>query len=486
MSDEHWPKESPVLSAEQLELLVSNNLSKEVTLQTIIQKSESFPIKFPVDTAKCANLLAKGVPETLLQRNVNSVYPILHESALPLFIQFLSHKKKFGSKIEKTYYKDFTVEQLVDRLLSKRAVMFCGNHDLFMLLDKYTNYGKWELVGTDKEKPPTILKNCLSYDEIKLSALLSVSSYTYFVNDGSRNNCGKYSEQREQLEDFGIIIGLIGTRLRKPEVMEYQEIVVSKEQNTKSKGYGHKVASIQGIFLNFYGESNSTYHDLKKQLEDKRKYTKLNDDKKYFNNDVYEKRMSLSFDTLLIEANERAKNQNKMAYVFVVGIGLGVWRISLHQNKMFISAFCKRIKFLGHKLNHISDVLFSYIDEGSGDDSLGDQNVIPIAEHRNGGIKVHIKNSNPHVKLTGQDEGKLLVVSYAWDGNSLPGNEFWHGGLDTSGDPAAACSTQVAELHNPHINPKVSGANLRIATLNNGVVPFCDYIKMKQESGIGK
>jgi hypothetical protein len=83
-------------------------------------------------------------------------------------------------------------------------------------------------------------------------------------------------------------------------------------------------------------------------------------------------------------------------------------------------------------------------------------------------------DGNPHERLKEDDEGKLLVVSYAWDANALPGNEFWMGSLSTSSDPAAACSTQVAELHNWHINGKVCGGNLRVATLN-GLVTFQEY-----------
>lgn len=103
-----------------------------------------------------------------------------------------------------------------------------------MLLDGFGNAGNWEtignlfaetclinyddnvrreLLGTSAETPPRILENCLSYDEIKLSALLSVSSYTHFINDGSRDNCGKYCTSRQMVEEFGVIIGLIGIAL---------------------------------------------------------------------------------------------------------------------------------------------------------------------------------------------------------------------------------------------------------------------------------
>lgn len=71
--------------------------------------------------------------------------------------------------------------------------------------------------------------------------------------------------------------------------------------------------------------------------------------------------------------------------------------------------------------------------------------------------------------------GKLLVVTYAWDGNSLPGNEFWKGFLGNSGDSAAAASSQIAELHNPHINQTVCADNLKIATYN-GLVTVQKYI----------
>lgn len=75
-------------------------------------------------------------------------------------------------------------------------------------------------------------------------------------------------------------------------------------------------------------------------------------------------------------------------------------------------------------------------------------------------------------------ENTLLVVSYAWDGNALPGNEFWMGMLKSTGDSSTACSTLITELHNVHINQTmVNGDNLHIASEKHGVVHISDYVK---------
>lgn len=201
-----------------------------------------------------------------------------------------------------------------------------------------------EISGTPKEEEPATLKNCLSYDEIKLSALLSVSSYTQFINIGNRDNCGIIEDNENKIQKRGIIAGLIGARFEKAGVMEYQEIVVSKEQNVPGNGYGHTlVPTTKSIFSNFYGEASLTYDEFKNQFGDKLKFTPLRNEK-FFNNMVYERRLALSIDTFLIEANERARAVGTLAYLHMVGFGLGVWKISQHQDKMFMDTFAKRIE----------------------------------------------------------------------------------------------------------------------------------------------
>ncbi|KAJ8955898.1 hypothetical protein NQ318_005446 [Aromia moschata] len=463
---------------------------KKITVMEVIENSEKFPVTFPIEAVRCKTLI-KDVPENILEEHINSVYPVVHEHTLNLYARFLIFKRKFGSDVEKCLYKNLTIVGLVDRLLTKRAVVFVGRHDRYMLLDGFARVGGWEKIGTSEEEDPLLLKDCLSYDEIKLSALLSVSSSTNFINIGNRDNCGKTERDLKKIESNGIIVGLIGARLEKPDVMEYQELVVTKDQITNKienrdttspvvekpssdlfteqpktqqmevtplNNLREAIRYVLGVYLMenliqpikciFYGPekrkglpateeeaSKETFLTTKQlfldfygnQLKyDPARFSQLRNGA-YFDDQMYERRMALSIDTLLIEANARAKAANKMAYIHVVGIGLGVWKISPHQEALFMNTFAKRI----------------------------------------GSMNQMFKKAN----FRG-----LVVASYAWDGNALPGNEFWMGQLTASGDPAAASSTQIAELHNPHINPRLRGAQLRIATLQ-GLFTLGEYIE---------
>ena len=268
---------------------------------------------------------------------------MIHEHALRLCAMFLTHQKRFGNR---QFYQNMSLLELVDRFLSKRAAFFLGTGDYYMLMDGTVGEGGWENVGTPNELPPLTLENCLSYDEMKLSAFLSVSSHTVFVNDGKRDNCGVFEKDRTRIEEDGVIVGLIGTRLTKENVMEHREIVKTPTQNTHRYGYGRFfVPTLQGIFSNFYGDSSLTYEEMLSTMKSsKDRYLGEFYDGSYFDTLVYRRRISLSIDTLLIEANHRAKVINKMAYVHVVGLGLGVWRLCEEQDEIFMDTFAARLE----------------------------------------------------------------------------------------------------------------------------------------------
>lgn len=61
-------------------------------------------------------------------------------------------------------------------------------------------------MGTTAEKQPLVLENCLSYDEMKLSAMVYVSGYTKCINDGNRQNNGIVAENN--IEEEAVVIGI--------------------------------------------------------------------------------------------------------------------------------------------------------------------------------------------------------------------------------------------------------------------------------------
>ncbi|XP_045455052.1 uncharacterized protein LOC123664566 [Melitaea cinxia] len=494
---------------QQCTSLSTLNLSDDV--DEIIEKSKAFPIEFPIQTVRLINLKSQR-PIERLRRNVTSTYPVIHERVLILMTKFLEYKRLFGSVIEKALYEKMTVPELIDRILKKRAVCFVGPRDKYLLLSGKRGAEGWEEIGTTEEKPPLILENCLSYDEMKLSSMVYVSGYTECINDGSRFNKGKVVDNCEQ---EAIIIGLVGPRFRRRGKMDYEDIIIIKQQNCPENGYGEESKSflkipnqetdnrqaakyaLRELWAEFYQvcsnlEALQFLSLLKKNICKNNDYTQtfvylrkgnLNS---IFNNEVYYKRICVIAETTLIEAEHRAKECGKNAFVNVVGCGLGVWMVSKHQPDVYVLTFLERIKsFLSNNmLNHVTDINFAYIKDTSNVVGMF-QNSNEVTKtsgtiflksetHPKGGIKVSMENREPSARLTGEHEGKLLVMTYPWDSNAHPGNEFWFGSLHTSGDPAAACSTQVSELHNAHINPAVSAYNVRVAG-RSGLKTLSEY-----------
>ncbi|CAH2098143.1 unnamed protein product [Euphydryas editha] len=483
-------------------------------IDEIIKKSKAFPIPFPIETVRLEKLKVRK-PIDQLKRNVVSTYPVIHERVLLLMTHFLIYKREFGSNIEKVLYKDMTVPELIDRILQKRAVSFMNKNDSYLLLTGEQDEEGWEQVGTIHQKPPLVLENCLSYDEMKLSSMVYVSGYTECINDGERHNSGVIRE--DIAEENAVIIGLIGPRFERRGRMDYEDIVITEQQNCLENGYGEEVTPTtclnvlkttyvrnnqsakhmwRQMWSEFYQVHSYTYEELSSyiNIQDKDeikqymdRYVKRPGTDNIFDNEVYYKRISVLAESTLLEADQRAKEAGKSAYVNVIGCGLGVWKISPHQSDVYVLTFLERIRSFLKKdlLNNVSDVNFAYIKTSPGITALftnSAQSDSPIEKciffeskrHPKGGINVQMENREPAARLTGEHAGKLLVMTYPWDSNAHPGNEFWLGSLSGSGDPAAACSTQVSELHNAHINPAVSAYNVRVAG-RSGLKTLSEY-----------
>ncbi|OQN95509.1 hypothetical protein B0A48_18381 [Cryoendolithus antarcticus] len=348
---------------------------------------------------------------------------IIHSRFPDLLQRFLAHKRNHGSKHEKALYDpSFTWQDLVARFIKKRPLVFMGGDDYTMLRDGNTMRGvdtceEWDRNGSDAQhlNRYLTLDQYLSYDEIMLSSLVGVSSPSFFINDGSRYNHGE-AGRPATFEDRGIIIGLVGARFERDDRMDSTHILP-----TQGKGFQHPALS--ELIQSFLGATKNA--------------------RARFDADMYKARIRFTAEMLLLEANARAGEVKRKAWAYVVGLGLGVWERSRHQPDYYMETFADVIAELD--LPHISTIEFAWINM----DRTIQQTVIDAGAAKS--ITVLFSKRNPAEKLDG---GELLVLSYAWDGNSFPGNEYWSGSLAGSGDPAAACMSTIAELHNPLVNPE--------------------------------
>ncbi|KAI1864111.1 uncharacterized protein JN550_009131 [Neoarthrinium moseri] len=380
----------------------------------------------PVDTNNINN---PNFVQDTVQRDAEETRIIVHHKYPALVESFLAHKRQHGSNVEKALYgtpDSWTWRQQVARLIAKRPLVFMDRNDYTVLRNGYRAGGiptEWNRVGTDAEGSNSHVKlaEYLSYDEMMLGSLLGVSGPSYFINSGKRYNKAR-PDAPGTFQDRGVIMGLVGARFERSDRMD--SVFMQPKAPSPNQ---HEALS--AIFMEFFGET--------------RRPSELFDER------MYKARMRITVDILLLEANDRAKlDGQRKAYVHVVGLGLGVWQVDSRQPQYYVGCFNEAIHEMGPKLQNIGTLDFSWVDVPTG---VQAQLVHTAAQH---GIEVIFSKREPAAKLPPQKQDQLLVLSYAWDGNAFPGNEYWDHALTGSGDPAAACMSTISELHNPIINPE--------------------------------
>ncbi|KAI1364608.1 hypothetical protein F5Y08DRAFT_339524 [Xylaria arbuscula] len=386
---------------------------------------------FPADVPPpiTSNSVRNFNPETI-RKDAQATRVVVHHRFPQLVQRFLEHKRRHGSRIEKAlYHAGWTWQQQTARLIEKRPLVFMGGGDFTKLRNGEeigAAFRKWDRVGTEDERQNEhlVLRDYLSYDEIMLGSLIGVSGPSYFVNDGNRYNHGQLGKTGD-FEPRGIIVGLVGARFEREDRMD-SALLLKSVRNPKQH------PELKDIFLEFFGGTRNP--------------------RETFDENLYKARIRISADILFLEASRRARAAGKKAHVYVVGLGLGVW--ALHgfgkQTLRYVEAFIESLEHLGHDLHYIATVEFAWFDQSLG---LNSRSMTFNAGASHTSIDVRFTRRNPAEKLRGPDANHLLVLSYAWDGNAFPGNEYWCGSLSASGDPAAACMSTIGELHNPMTNP---------------------------------
>lgn len=371
---------------------------------------------------------------------IENSWILIPTKLMNLIKDFLLFKKSFGSNIEKTVYSDMDIKSFIFRLFKNRPLSFLGGSDSWVLKDLKEGFGNWENIGTNKETSPLLLKDYMSYDEVELSAFLSVSIFTPFINCGSRENAGK---TEPNCQPNGIYIGQIGARFERPFKMEWRYMIVDRDQNTLENGYGSnsntKNSAYLSMWANFYDLDNFPLYSDAENDKSGRFYKLSNGN--YLDIYVYKKRIKIVAELFLKEANFRAKKIGKDAFCHIVGLGLGAWKLSSARDIQTIITVDTYLELISSGLfENISDLYFSWFNIP--------KNEIQIPT-RIANTQIHVGHRNPADPLN--DNNKLLVANWAWDSNSYVGNEFWLGQLKTSGDPASCSCSFVGFIGNPDI-----------------------------------
>ncbi|PIA94115.1 hypothetical protein CB0940_08061 [Cercospora beticola] len=390
-------------------------------------KLDRMKVQPPITTNSVKNFDPK-----VIQSDAENTSITVHSTFPDFARRFVTHKIQHGSTIEKALYRDMTWPALTRRLIEKRPLVFMGASDHTRLRNgRYISGNanlEWDRNGTDEQHLNKVLQieDYLTYDEIMLGSLIGVSGPSYFINQGGRYNSGKL-QQKDTFEERGIIIGLVGPRFERDDRMDSAFMY-----DPVSKPRMHP--QLHFIFRDALDQHHN--HGL---------------DPKHTVTDYYYLRIFYTASLLFHEANRRAKSDTRRrhAHVYVVGLGLGVWApVDRDVTELYMNAFTMAIRRLP-KDHKIATVEFAYISGFQ--DAEKQKSIQSIGQAVS--VDVRFTKRDPAELLKGDDSGKLLVLSYAWDGNSFPGNEYWDGSLSASGDPAAACMSTISQLHNPITNP---------------------------------
>ncbi|KAJ3360149.1 hypothetical protein GGF32_008614 [Allomyces javanicus] len=361
---------------------------------------------------------------------------LVSSRTITLIDAFLARKCREGSPAERELYKSMDCAVFIQRLIKCRPLIFINSDDTTTTRENVDLYDSTKIWKSAENRPAELpLSGYLTYDEMAISALLGVSTPTLFINDGNRRNCGRKGEPGT-FERFGIYLAVVGSRFEVRDEMESRVMYGTVERPPPTK------AELEPEWATFY------------DAEDKdRKVITLWDegtpDEPVFDETRYRRRMRTTFDLILAECVARSIEYGMPAYLRQVGLGLSCWQVhKAKQTDMYITEFIAALEASSCTPDQLACVDWTWIPKPT------DVDVPSTVTTRCGAtVEVRFSHDNPATLLPEPYRGKcLLVGTYAWDSNAFPGNEFWMGAREASGDPAAACCSLIPELQNPYIN----------------------------------
>lgn len=405
--------------------------------------------------------------------------PLLNLAVIRYVDRFLAYKKEQGTPAERALYATMTREQFLDRLVgpnNKRWAVFLPEGDCYIDIhgERYT-----DLPGDEYSED--FLRDHLSWDEVFISSLISVSAKTPFLYNGCRNirdadtKDGHYAADDGHVP-MGVYTGSVGSYFSRPDCLDHRFMVVTPSHIAES-GYGPKPVpdapprGLEDVAAPMFGVDHLASF-AEARADTAGRFVKVVGRDEYLDTKIYKERLKLVVGPFLADAVARAAPGQK-SYVRIDGLGLGVWSLqgrgSLRggpnmemsdiQAELMLEVYKELLAAEPALSANISTVDFRWIGGISPPRTAPGQPLpAPLDLGLAGRTQMIASRSSPADRLPPGHENELLVAQWAWDGNSMTGNEWWKGfGSNASSDPAAVACSLVGFTHNGQTNPLMEG-----------------------------
>lgn len=409
----------------------------------------------------------------------------VNQKTAELLSDFIAHIKEWGTAEEKRVYETInTPQDLVHRLIQCRPVVFFNPGDDWRVINAVnagdgtftpqSKSGRGLFGDYENQVLGSSLDRLINYNEMSISALLSVVARTPFINQGGRTNMG--APDFDKCKSEGVYVGTVGCRYEQPGRMESRYTLIDNTctaekgygknaPNTREKAYNNMMAKHFGITYLSGGVGIPSYDELVAAMNGDKPpagYKILGGSKEggnllFYDLKAFEQRIEVNYQTFIADEFVDPAIHQKPPYFFLVGLGTGAWaRDPDSQIPIIMHTVAARLNQLSPEQKARKPTIeFSYFANEEYCRPLWDSFKTEFPNIAD--IDVRFTTNDPAAKSKlPEDEGKLLVAMYAWDSNSYPGNEYWFGAMAASGDPAAASCSFIAELQNPSINPGIS------------------------------
>jgi hypothetical protein len=308
---------------------------------------------------------------------------------------------------------------LVERLLTRRPLSFYGAGDGFRLRrDKELAGGS----GVDNYTSLIAFEDYLHPDEAVMAGYLGMVLPSATINRGDRHNAGKPVGS----PGTAVVVAQVGARLEKEDTGDYR--ILTNQPKTAIEKLIHTFLTQLAKVFHLAVPTTVGYSAVLYRM---RSYVVMN-----------------ALITGVVGAIAKRSSDEPKIVLQVTGIGLGEFAgtFETESTRAFGQGLCDALRFSNGSVR-IAELQLLHLDL----DAPTLEPLQQICDSRG----IILRNNLRKPPFDPSNAGKLVVTSFAWDGMSFLGNEFFDGQrAGASADPSMAAATTIAFLGHPEVNPE--------------------------------